>query len=277
MCRIILVTVVCLAGFTACVSAQNIPPVSQSSWLSTITQNAITSLAPENSLFNPAPPGPALYFCNSCIFKVPYIVFVPHNYNPATPVPVVVFLHGAILARDSFQYAIPSIAQEPIFSIAEKYHVLVVFPFARQGFTWPTQASANDAVLTIIGQVRKDYHVNEKRIFLGGISMGGIATFWFIKHRPGMFAGFYTISARIGDNILKQDLEALKTKPLYSLNAEDDPVFSFQEASATFDKYREEFPLWHFSHVPTGGHRFIYDGATGRQQLEQLVGKLLQN
>src|SRR4051812_40285368 len=85
---------------------------SDAAWLKMITANAVSGK-------DRAHPGYALYFSQVGDLKVPYLVYVPQSYDPAKATPVVVFLHGAILARDSFHYKDPAIADEPIFSIGD--------------------------------------------------------------------------------------------------------------------------------------------------------------
>ena len=232
-------------------------------WLKMITAN---------SAGKTAHPGYALYFSPVGDINVPYIVYVPKTYDPLRPTSVVVFLHGAILARDSFHYKDPSIADEPIFSIGEVYNTLVVFPFSKSGFAWPGQPAACENIITIIGQVEQHYNVDKKRVYIGGISMGGIATFWFIDNKPDVFAGFYTFSAmpRSADFT-----HITKGKPLYSMNAKDDQTFSYDEVHALYEQHKKDAPGWDFQTVEGGGHRFIYaDGGT--RYVKALLGDLLK-
>jgi len=232
-------------------------------WLKMISANAAGK---------PAHSGYALYFSPVGDINVPYLVYVPKSYDPAKPTSVVVFLHGAILARESFQYKDPAIADEPIFSIADTFNTLVIFPFSKSGFAWPGQQAACENIITIIGQVEEHYNVDKKRVYIGGISMGGIATFWFIDNKPNVFAGFYTFSAlpRSADFI-----HITKAKPLYSMNAKDDQTFSYNEVHTLYEQHKKEAPGWDFQTVESGGHRFIYANG-GTRYVKSLLGNLLK-
>ncbi len=219
--------------------------------------------------------GFALYFVRAGAIDVPYLVYIPASYSPLNPMPVVVFLHGAILAKDSFQYKDPSIANEPVFSIAEPLNTIVVFPFARADYKWAGTSGSYRTVLDIVNRVKETY--NTSSVYIGGISMGGIATFWFVNNHPETFAGFYTFSAapHSNDGEIKYS-NITKSKPLYSLNAKDDPVFSCTDMEAAYQQHKSEAAGWHFSTVETGGHRFIY-GKGGDKYVKSAIGSLLKN
>ncbi len=244
--------------------------ITKDDWLKTINGHAIRKAGSKNDFMN-APAGPALYFSQAGNTRVPYLVYVPKMYNPKEPSTVVVFLHGAILARDSFQYKEPSIAYEPIFSMADEFNILVVFPFARADFAWGRNEQANENIISITEQVEQLYHVNKKKVYIGGISMGGNATYWFVKNKAGIFAGFYAFSSLPGDVAFNNITE---TKPLYTMNAKDDQTFSYGEVEGIYNRNKLKVPGWHFTGVASGGHRFIY-GDKGKQHMQGLLSELL--
>jgi predicted peptidase len=259
--------------FAITANAQTNDEIKAQAWLKDITHNAVSPVAKQ--AYAKAPYGFALYFSKAGNIDVPYLVYVPRSYNHSVPTSVVVFLHGAILAKDSFQYKDPAIANEPIFSVAEMYHTIVVFPFGRSGMMWPSQTPALENIVSVIKQVEVNYNVDQKKVYLGGISMGGISTFWFINHKPDMFAGFYTFSAmpKLPGEAVKFS-NITKEKPLYSMNATDDQGFPYTEVQGIYEQHKSEALGWNFGTAEKGGHRFIY-GYGGAKYVQQLVGKLL--
>ena len=234
--------------FSFWAAGQHKANLSNEEWLHMITTNANT-VPPQKNVA-----GFALYFSQAGNIKVPYLVYTPRSYDPAHPQTAIVFLHGAILARDSFQYKNAEIANEPIFAVADTLHAIIIFPFARQDFKWAGQPAAFENIITIIKQVEQDYNIDKKRIYIGGISMGGNATFWFVNNKPEIFAGFYTFfcDAPLSEAAIKFNNVTTK-KPLYSMNAKDDAVFSCVEAEAIYKQHKNEVPGWHFSTVEVGG------------------------
>jgi predicted alpha/beta-fold hydrolase len=77
---------------------------------------------------------------------------------------------------------------------------------------------------------------------------------------------------RSGEGIKYANLT--KDKPLFSLNAKDDPVFPYTEMESAWQQHKNEAPGWHFATVETGGHRFIYNN-DGVKELKSLLSKLL--
>ncbi len=260
-------------SFSFLAVAQSLKGPGPDAWMNVITGNAVTKTT--TGSFPKAPAGCALYFTQSGDIRAPYLVYVPAGYNPAKPSKLVVFLHGAILAKDSFQYKNPAIASEPIFSVADTFNTLIIFPFARTDFKWSGQSAAYENIISILRQVETNYNVDKSKIYIGGISMGGIAAFWFINHNPSVFAGFYSFSGVPhvdNEEIMFRNITA--SKPLYMVNAKDDAVFKYNEVEAIYLQHKNEAPGWHFSSVETGGHRFIYKD--GGRQIKALLSNLLK-
>ncbi len=244
-------------------------------WVKTIRSHSV-HYAEGKGVYSNAQEGFALYFSDAGNIRVPYIVYVPKGYDPGKPTKLVVFLHGAILAQDSFQYKDPAIANEPIFSVADMYNTIVLFPFARNDFKWTgADPVVYENVIRQIKETEKRYNIDQKRVYIGGISMGGIATFWYVNHHPDLFAGFYTFSAipRQAEGPVKFK-NITKEKPMYSLHAKDDPGFTYTDILQIYEANKKEAPGWDFSAVETGGHRFIYN-PNGKGILQALLGKLL--
>ncbi len=244
---------------------------SKTEWLQSIAANAINRPG-AGSYFSHTKPGFALYYSAAGGENVPYLVYVPENYDPAVATPVVVFLHGAILARENYQHEDPSIADEPVFAAGKAHNALVVFPFGKSGFAWPSQQAANDNIINILNQVKARYNVNSKKVFLGGISMGGAGTYWFINNKADNFSGFFTFSA------LPDDLDfskITKERPLYSMFAKDDRSWPYFEVTTYYEAHKRETNAWYISTVETGGHRFIYT-PEGKQHVSAVIGKLMK-
>jgi poly(3-hydroxybutyrate) depolymerase len=252
-------------------SAQNEEDAKGKAWLKAITSNAISKTNTPGK-YAKAPNGLALYFSQAGDIRVPYLVSVPKSYNPAKPTYLVVFLHGAILARDSFQYKEASIADEPIFWASEKFQVLAVFPFARADFAWGRSEAANENIMSIINQVEQVYNVDKKKVYIGGISMGGNATYWFVNNKADFFAGFYAFSSMPREGTVEFS-HITEKRPLYTMNARDDQTFSCREIELLHEKIKHQVPGWHFAGVENGGHRFIY-GSNGKSHMQSLFSDL---
>jgi poly(3-hydroxybutyrate) depolymerase len=247
---------------------------SEEQWTKLMQSRAVHPSA--NGYYEGAKTGPALYFLQGGNEAMPYIVRVPRGYDSSKAYPVVVFLHGAILAVGEYQYGKKEIADEPIFNADPDMKALVVFPFAKSDYKWSGKSGAYEDVARIVGEVKQYYHTDEKRVYIGGISMGGIATFWFVNHHPELFAGFYTFSANpayLSEPVKWSNITT--ARPMYSVHAKDDQGFPYADVQQLYEQHRTDAPGWHFSTVDRGGHRFIYTDAglvQVKKVLEQLLG-----
>ncbi len=227
-------------------------------WFQTIVNNAIAKKSSDNNFHN-APAGYALYYTNVDSLNVPYLVYVPKNYDSSKPNSLIVFLHGGIVSIDSFQYNNASfISGEPVFSIAEKYNQIVLYPFGKKNFGWVKQNAAFENIITEIKAVEQRYDIDKDNIFLGGISNGGSAAFWFITYHPQIFKAFYAFSALPKLYHAEINFKNITVnKPLYSINAKDDEGYAFTKVASVYNK--AEAPGWYFDSVETGNHGFIYE------------------
>ncbi|UOQ51218.1 dienelactone hydrolase family protein [Hymenobacter cellulosivorans] len=232
--------------------------------------------SPKSGSYAAVQPGFALYYAPVDTVRVPYLVYVPKTYQPTRPTALLVYLHGGITSTPQFRSANPGVTQEPIFAAAAEQNALVLYPFGRQSFGWLEQRAALENVRTMVEQVKQRYHVDSRRVFLGGMSNGGTAAFWYACQSPAGFAGFYALSARPISALGPLNFKQLRRgAPLYSLHAQDDDVFAYQEVRATYEQQQGQARQWHFLSRPTGGHSFLY-GPDGPAALRTLLAQLMQ-
>ena len=224
-----------------------------------------------------AQPGFALYYAPVDTVRVPYLVYVPKTYDPARPTVLLVYLHGGITSTTQFQTADPrGVEGEPIFAAAVAQNALVLYPFGRKSFGWVEQRAALKNVGTMVAQVQQRYHIDRRRVYLGGMSNGGTAAFWFACQSPADFAGFFALSASPTSLLGPLNFKQLRTgAPLYSLHAQDDDVFAYKDVQAIYAQQQGQAHQWHFASRPTGGHGFLY-GPDGPGALNALLAQLLK-
>jgi predicted peptidase len=244
-------------------------------WVADIKANAIAEK--QNAIFKKAKSGFALYYSVIGNLNVPYIVYVPKNYNPLKPIQAIVYLHGGIVNTENFNFENADIAiGEPIFSVSDKFSALIIYPFGKRDFGWVAQEKAFENVLSIIQQVQNRYNVNEKRIFLGGMSNGGTAAFWFASKKQNIFKGFYAFSGLPKLEVGPINFKNLGNgKPFYSVNAKDDRVFNYTEVVSIYNKNKKVAKKWYFDSLESGDHGFIYDPEKGKPIMYSLFKKLL--
>ena len=244
-------------------------------WTTKINSNKISEK--KNQKFVKPKSGFALYYTTVDTLQVPYIVYIPKDYNILKPMQTVVYLHGGIVSTEKFNFDNPELATgEPIFSVGDTFNSIIIYPFGKKDFGWVAQKKAFENVLTIIENAQQFYNIDKKRIFIGGMSNGGTATFWFASQKPNIFNGFYAFSAlpklEIGDINFKNLSQG---KSFYSINSKDDDVFKYNDVLSIYNTQKAESKDWQFETLDKGNHGFIYDPANGKQIVNNLFRKLL--
>lgn len=125
----------------------------------------------------------------------PYALYVPRNFDRSRAYPVVVSLHGAgsnhrLNLRRVFgksnQAGETDVEATRTFPEWRDVDYLVVSPLARG--TMGYQGIAEKDVLDALADVKKRFRVDEDRVYLTGLSMGGGGTLWLGLTRPDVWA-----------------------------------------------------------------------------------------
>lgn len=187
-----------------------------------------------------------------------YGLFVPPAYNPEVAFPLVVCLHGAGFTGDSYL--------ERWATRLGESHILAC-PTTMAG-TWWTRPS-EELVLATIKNVRAHYRIDPDRIYLTGMSNGGIGAWIIGMHHAPRFAAVSPMASGI-DDVLFPFLENLRHMSLYVIHGARDqimPVWLSRNVTNELARlgiaftYREH----EWTHPHAGGHFFP------RQELPALV------
>ncbi len=128
-----------------------------------------------------------------------YVVFVPHGYTGAKPMPLILFLHGAGERGDDGQAPVmQGIANGGIkFKANEKtFPFFVIFPQCKLKSNWQAGGPDADRALEILAEVQKAYKIDDKRLYLTGLSLGGAGTWSLAAAHPDKWAAIAPICGR---------------------------------------------------------------------------------
>jgi predicted peptidase len=121
-----------------------------------------------------------------------YQVFFPEDYDPKIPWPVIVALHGSGEKGDDGEKQVHVGLANVVRERAHDFPAIVVFPqVPRAG---QVQAHAQP-IARLIDDVVRDVHGDTTRIYLTGLSFGGVLTYLVARERPDHFAALIQISA----------------------------------------------------------------------------------
>ena len=183
---------------------------------------------------------------------------VPLTYQPAKGYGLVVCLHGAGFTGEAY-------LERWQARLGEDY--VIACPTVPMG-AWFTRG-AEELVLETIRSVQRRYHIDPDRVFLTGMSNGGIGAWVIGMHDAPLFAGIAPMASGL-DHVLMPFLANLRSTPVYMIHGAKDQVMPV-ELSRTITKEltRLGYPFVYREHDrehPTaGGHYFP------REELPDLV------
>ena len=183
---------------------------------------------------------------------------VPLTYQPSKGHALIVCLHGAGFTGDAYLDRWQA-------RLGEGY--ILACPTYPAG-AWFTRR-AEDLVLATIRHVRQRYHVDPDRIFLTGMSNGGIGAWLIGSHHAPLFAGLAPMAGGL-DDVLMPFVANLRNTPVYIIHGAKDQVMPAELSRSIVRElamlgypyiYREH----QGEHPVAGGHYFP------REELPALV------
>ncbi|THJ22102.1 MAG: hypothetical protein CAF45_010555 [Nitrospira sp. CG24E] len=174
---------------------------------------------------------------------------IPQTYQPTKEYGLVVCLHGAGFSGEAY-------LERWQARLGEDY--VLACPTVPMG-AWYTRG-AEDLVLATIRSVQRRYRIDPDRIFLTGMSNGGIGTWVIGMHDAPLFAGIAPMASGL-DNVLMPFLANLRSTPIYIIHGAKDEVMPV-ELSRTITKelIRLGYPFVYREHdrehPMAGGHYF---------------------
>lgn len=140
---------------------------------------------------------------------LPYRILLPLNYDANKKYPVIFFLHGrGESGSDNEKQLIHGASLFLRDSIREKYPAIIVFPQCPANSYWSNVQTIADPrgkrsfyfipdgdpslsmklAIGLLDNIMLRYPVDAKRIYVMGLSMGGMGTFEIARRKPGLFA-----------------------------------------------------------------------------------------
>ena len=190
--------------------------------------------------------------------KAFYALYVPPSYDPDQSYPLILCLHGAGFTGESY-------LERWVPRLEDRY--ILACPTIPMGAWWTR--FGEDLTLAILRAVQAEYHVDPDRIFLTGMSNGGIGAWIIGMHHADVFAGIAPMASGL-DDVMFPFVENLANTPVYVIHGVEDQVMPVQLSRDLMGEMkRRGIPYFYrehdLTHPHAGGHFFP------RQELPALI------
>ena len=168
-----------------------------------------------------------------------YLLFLPKNYDAAESKkwPLILFLHGAG-ERGTNVWKVAVHGPPKIVKDKPDFPFIVVSPQCPTGQRW-----SNDVLLALLDEVTKQYKVDQGRVYLTGLSMGGFGTWSLGLAYPEKFAAIAPICGggeRIGVQLAgRERAAALKSLPVWAFHGAKDSTVPLAESERMVDALKK--------------------------------------
>lgn len=153
---------------------------------------------------------------------LPYRLLLPQDYDVNKKYPLLVFLHGAgergsdnalQLTHGSDQFLTPAFRKEHpaiiVFPQCPKdaYWATILSREVALKFSYPKRPKKNptlDLVEGMLKEVLSNYTIDRSRIYVGGLSMGGMGAFELVYRNPRLFAAAFAICGGANPKIARK-------------------------------------------------------------------------
>jgi predicted peptidase len=115
-----------------------------------------------------------------------YQVYVPQTYDPARRWPVILVLHGAGERGSDGLVQTEVGLGSAIRRFVDRYPAIVVFPQTPTGERWT--GVAGDVAMAALDRTIGEFSIDERRVYLTGLSMGGNGSWYLAWRHPERWA-----------------------------------------------------------------------------------------
>ncbi len=152
---------------------------------------------------------------------LPYRILLPKNFNADQKYPLVLFLHGAgERGNDNESQLIHGSKLFLQHNIENTNPAIILFPQCPKNQYWakvlsrennsfqyspdPINNKTLNLVESLLKNINSKYLIDSSKIYVGGLSMGGMGTFELVYRNPDLFAAAFAICGGANPKISKQ-------------------------------------------------------------------------
>ncbi|MBD3382303.1 MAG: PDZ domain-containing protein [candidate division Zixibacteria bacterium] len=168
----------------------------------------------------------------------PYVLYVPETYDPKEPTPLFVILHGGVSRSEIFSTQLDYARDHEFGIIARDNGWLALWPFGQMGATWWDEVGMAN-IENQIHTVKREYNVDDNRVYLGGFSDGASASFSHAMLKASDYAAFIALNGHMGVAGMAGDYHLypinLRNRPIYAVTTDEDELYPTRTMKPTIE------------------------------------------
>jgi pimeloyl-ACP methyl ester carboxylesterase len=159
-----------------------------------------------------------------------YVIAIPPNYSPATPVPLILALHFGV-GNGEATGAGGDVVQALVGPALAELGAIIVAPDSVRG-NWSTPENEK-AVNALLDMVIDQYAIDKRKVAVTGYSMGGTGSWHFAEKFPERFSAAIPIASRPPASAAEWRL------PVFAIHSDADQVAPFAPVAARIEELQK--------------------------------------
>ena len=214
----------------------------------TITFLLLSATGPQVSAFaeTPGEPGQqqAARLDTCARVRMGYLLYLPSDYEERDRWPLLLFLHGSGERGNDLE-RVKRHGPPKRIAAGKQFPFIVVSPQCPKGQWWqPVE------LIALVDSIAKNYKVDEDRLYVTGLSMGGFGTWALAAYRPHRFAALAPICGG-GEVYWAEDLAHL---PIWAFHGAKDRGVPLRRSREMVDAINKEGGHAKLTVYPEAGH-----------------------
>ena len=150
-------------------------------------------------------------------FNFNYVQYLPVDYDETKKYPLVLFLHGAGERGDDLDLAVKHGYMKYVKEEGREYPFIFIAPQCPAGKYW---GCYTESLIAFLDEMIQTLPIDEARVYLTGLSMGGAGTWMLGNVCPNKFAAIAPVCG-FGNHYF---VSAMKDLPIYAFHGDCDDV-----------------------------------------------------
>ncbi len=173
-----------------------------------------------------------------------YLIYLPKDYDQKDSWPLMLFLHGAGERGDNLN-RVKQHGPPKLIDAGKQFPFILVSPQCPTGQSWePFKLTA------LLDEITEKYKVDQDRIYLTGLSMGGFGTWALAAHTPNRFAAIVPICGG-GD---PSRVRRIVRIPTWVFHGGKDPTVPIENSKKMVEALKKAGGDPKFTIYPDAGH-----------------------